>query len=98
METRKDVVGYLERQKCGRVTRGVKRIWNRGLRLDGTYAGRKDVPEGFPDEEQVGEESRGGKSRSSVTASAPQVDDEGFAGGEDDQGEFLASVCCFEMY
>lgn len=90
METRKDAMGYLERQRCGRVTRGVKRVWNRGLRLDfgGTGGGgRKDVAESFEVREPIVEQAGGRKGPSNVTTTADQIDTGGFASGADGQGE-----------
>jgi hypothetical protein len=91
LEERKDAMGYLERQGCGRVTRGVKMVWNRGVRVDRdeTGGGRKDISESFPEKEPTVERAGGRKSHGTSTAAATQLDDGGFASGGDGRGEFL---------
>lgn len=41
MEERKDAVGLMERQTVGRITRVMKRAWERSARVDGVATGRK---------------------------------------------------------
>lgn len=91
LEERKDVVGYLERQGCGRITRGVKMVWNRGARIDidEMDGRRKDISESFPDEEPTLEKASGSKSHFMAIAVGTQFDDGGFASGRDSRSEFL---------
>lgn len=87
MQQRKDAVGYLERQKISRVTRAMKRVWNRGARVHVAGCGRKDVGEGFANKESTVKTARGRKNLGKANAAA-QMNTGGFASDSDDQGEF----------
>jgi hypothetical protein len=89
MDEKKHAVAYLERQKISRVTRAMKRVWDRGARVEGMGGRRKDVGGSFLDKEPTVEEGCGREGRCKVTAAAPHVANRGFASGSDGQGEFL---------
>jgi len=72
MEERKDAVGFMERQRVGRITRAMKRVWERGAKV-GEWADAENV--------------RGGKRPSSATA-ANQGESTGVVNDSDGQGEF----------
>lgn len=83
MEERKDAVRYLERQPVGRITRAIKRVWDRGCRI----------------ERVATVITRGGRSRSKVTAAAAaQEENRGNAIESDGHGKLSDCVGCFEMY
>jgi hypothetical protein len=72
MEERKDAVGFMERQRVGRITRAMKRVWERGAKV-GEWADA--------------ENARGGKGPSSATA-ANQGESTGVVDDSNGQGEF----------
>lgn len=88
MDEKKDAVAYLERQKISRVTRAMKRVWDRGVRVERVGGGRKDVGGSFLGKEPIVEEGCGRGGRGEATAAAPQVGNGSFASGSDGQSEF----------
>jgi hypothetical protein len=81
-EEKKDAVKYLERQRVGRITRTMKRVWERGCRVEGVAPAEK---------------GRGEKNRGNANATAAQTGNGGIADDSGDQGEFLDCAGCFEM-
>jgi hypothetical protein len=85
---REDVVKYMERQTVGRVTRAMKRVWNRGLEYD-TYGGRKGQLEKLKLQERQ-------KGRAKSTAVPESIEDVTSSwGGE---GKFSNSVRNYGRY
>lgn len=82
LSERKAAVKFMERQKLGKVTRSMKRVWDRGLNFDGSVKewlnGRKEKLEKLVME----------KASDKLTA-AVENNTEGVSSGWGGQGEFL---------
>jgi hypothetical protein len=77
-----DAVKYLERQRVGRITRTMKRVWERGCRVEVVAPAEK---------------GRGKKSHGNATAAAAQAGNGGIGNDSSDQGDFSDCAGCFEM-
>ncbi len=89
MEERKDAVGYLERQGVGRITRTMKRVWERATRVEVIGGARRDARKGCESSDPPARNARGRNSRGKVRAAAHLGQNEGNTNDPDNQVDLL---------